>query len=448
LVKLAHFTFTRKKFLLIIICLLTTLIIDTSLLKVYDLTYKGFVGQQIKVVLFSVNSSLCLILGFIIIRYVQVLFRERESAVPLRNRVFNMISIASYVALSGLFIILVLQLVNQHSYSTNISMGIIAISYGVPAVFVGKLSALFLSWYKSNHNLIVFLYFISMSLIAFNLTMTAVISDLKLADRPDYILQYVGGSTDISVGRHKIAEDIYQFSAIASFFSLWTTTAVLMKTYREKLFSAVVYWVLLCLPLAYFVLNTLFISVFQYFFSPFLSADPVLASIILTLILSLSRPIGGLTFGAAFWNISRLVSYEKHIRVYMIFSGWGILLLFSANQAVVQTLTPYPPFGLATLTILVPAAYLILIGIYNSAVYVSISGSLRKSIYNLALESKLLGLIGQAEMEKSIQKTVDRLSKERKDIPQESSASLELDSEELKKYLDFVIKEIKEKGST
>jgi hypothetical protein len=52
----------------------------------------------------------------------------------------------------------------------------------------------------------------------------------------------------------------------------------------------------------------------------------------------------------------------------MTISGWGILLIFGADQAVAQTLASYPPFGLATMTVLNIAAYLML-GIYNSATH-------------------------------------------------------------------------------
>ena len=83
----------------------------------------------------------------------------------------------------------------------------------------------------------------------------------------------------------------------------------------------------------------------------------------------------------------------------MIISGWGIFLIFSANQAEAQITGPYPPFGIATITILNIAAFLMLVGIYNSAVLVSASNDLRKSIYKHTLESKLLGIIGSAEVE-------------------------------------------------
>jgi len=121
-------------------------------------------------------------------------------------------------------------------------------------------------------------------------------------------------------------------------------------------------------------------------------------------------------FGAAFWNISKIISYERNIKTYMIISGWGIFLIFAANQTSAQMLTPYPPFGLATITVLATAAYLMLIGIYNSATLVTANNELRRSIYKHASEIKLLGMIGQAEMEKEIQKTVKQVTIDKYDL--------------------------------
>lgn len=87
----------------------------------------------------------------------------------------------------------------------------------------------------------------------------------------------------------------------------------------------------------------------------------------------------------------------------------GIFLIFATNQAVTQMLTPYPPFGLTTMTVLNIDAYLMLLGIYNSATLVSANTSLRKSIHRHALESKLINLIGHAEYEREVQKTVERI---------------------------------------
>ena len=192
---------------------------------------------------------------------------------------------------------------------------------------------------------------------------------------------------------------------------------------------------------------TLVIYFYQFIFGnlliSYLAVDPITVSILLTAFLSLSKPIGGVTFALVFWKISKSVGYEKNLKNYMIISGWGILLIFGADQALVQTLTPYPPFGLATITVLTIAALLMLLGIYNSAVLVSANNDLRKSIYKYALESKLLGQIGRAEVEIEMQKALSKITNEKKHLLTETEQPIELDGMELKKYLEFVVREVK-----
>ena len=146
-------------------------------------------------------------------------------------------------------------------------------------------------------------------------------------------------------------------------------------------------------------------------------------------------------FGLAFWKTSKIVGYEKNISKSMIIAGWGIFFIFSANQAATQIVSPYPPFGLATVAVLNLGSYLMLLGIYNSAILVSANNSLRKFIHKHAL--KLLNPIGQAELQKEIQRTVKKISDCKEIASITTETSIELDEEELKKYLHNVIKEVK-----
>ena len=88
-----------------------------------------------------------------------------------------------------------------------------------------------------------------------------------------------------------------------------------------------------------------------------------------------------------------------------------------------------------------------LIGIYNSATLVSANDNLRKTIRKHAVQSKLLDLIGHAEMEREIQKTVSDIIRDQELIDTDKEAEFELDEDELKRYLDVVIKEVKMKGT-
>jgi hypothetical protein len=255
----------------------------------------------------------------------------------------------------------------------------------------------------------VFLYFVSMSLIVFNLIMTATVTTVKVNERPNEIREFVGGSIDISVGWYLLLDTIYKISSIISFGSLWITTVILLNRYKNNLLHTLIYVTIISLPLIYYLISSFYELIFGKLLVSFLMTDPITISIILTLFLILSKPIGGLTFGLAFWQAAKTIGYEKTIKTYMIISGWGILLLFGTNQAVSQVLAPYPPFGIATITVLISDSYMILIGIYNSARLVSVNTQLRKAIRKHTLESNLLESIGQAEMETEIRRTVNSI---------------------------------------
>ena len=275
--------------------------------------------------------------------------------------------------------------------------------------------------------------------------MTAAFTSAKVSDRPSHAGEYIGSSGDITGGKHALLDSIYRISSFMSFFSIWITTALLMRYYRERLINDIIYWIILSIPLVYFVITYFYQFFLAKILISYLAIDPITVSIILGAFLSLSKPIGGLVFAIAFWKIAKTISYEKNIRRYMIISGWGILLIFGANQAATQIVSPYPPFGLATITVLVMASFLMLLGIYNSAILVSANNELRKSIYKNAVESRLLRLIGHAEMESEIEKTVRKISRDKNllEIDVEQQRLLEIDEKGLKKYLDLVIREVK-----
>jgi hypothetical protein len=427
--------------------LIVTLVIDTSIVKVYDLIDKSFIPIQGKLVLFSVNSSLCLLLEFVMIKYIRSSFKRDRLNKRLNVNLLYRISLIS-LSVSGILMgLLIFQMLYNNFYEELIPIFIIVISYGTAAGFITRLSMLFIAWYKSNHSSIVFLYFISMLLITSNLVVTATITTVKINDRSDEAREFVGGTVDISFGRYVFLDNIYTISSVMSFISIWITTALVMKSYRDKLIiNSIAYWIILSIPLAYFLANYLYKFIFADIMISYLAIDPITVSIILTAFLSLSKPIGGLVFAVAFWKVSNIISHEKNLKTYMIISGWGIFLIFGADQAVVQTLAPYPPFGLATITVLNIAAYMMLLGIYNSATLVSTNNNLRKSIRKHALESRLLNLIGHAEMENEIQRTVKKIAQDKDSFEIDTKLPIELDEKELKKYVDLVIREVKKEG--
>jgi hypothetical protein len=179
-----------------------------------------------------------------------------------------------------------------------------------------------------------------------------------------------------------------------------------------------------------------------------LQSNAIFYGVLLTLTFTFSKPAGGIIFGVVFWIVARSIRHDSAVRDYMITAALGLVLLFTSNQVKVLLTGPYPPFGLVTISFMGLSAYLILVGIYSSAISVSEDSILRQSIRTIAIkESSLLDSIGMAQMEKQIQKKVVEFTKRNQDMmTEETGIQSSLSEEDVKDYLQKVIKEVKKEG--
>jgi hypothetical protein len=393
------------------------ILIDTFLIKFYDTLDKNIIPIDIKKIIFSVIAFLCIVFQIIVLRYLKNLNSNTRVDTRIHVDLINNIVKVSQYLLIALFAFIVFQMFYFNYYDTLVLMLTIITTYVVASLLIGKTMISFISWYKINRKPVFLLYSISMSMILFNLILTPTVVNMILSEKPEQIRQFAGGSMDISGGRYNFLSNLVKISSILSFASIWFTTALLMRTAKDRFVKEVQYWIILSTPLVYFLLSYFAQDLFGTVLFPLIRSDPILISLALTTIFILSKPIGGIIFGLLFWRISRLVSFDKILREYMIISGYGFLLLFSANQSTLLVLGPYPPFGSITISVLILATYLILIGIYTSATLVSTNIQLRKFIYRLTTDSKflnLLGEIGVTEMEKEIIKNYKSIEKRTK----------------------------------
>jgi hypothetical protein len=129
----------------------------------------------------------------------------------------------------------------------------------------------------------------------------------------------------------------------------------------------------------------------------------------------------------------------------MIISAYGLVPLFASNQAIVLVTAPYPPFGLATISFMGLSAYLVVVGIYSSAVSVSLDVGLRKTIRKSVMEqSKLLDSIGTAQMEQELQSRVLTITRKMSDkMEEETGVEASMTEEDMKQHLNNVLKEIR-----
>ncbi len=136
----------------------------------------------------------------------------------------------------------------------------------------------------------------------------------------------------------------------------------------------------------------------------------------------MSKVVGGILFGIAFWTIARRLG-QIQVREYMVISAYGFILLFVSNQAIFLVNYNYPPFGFATVSYVGFSCFLVMIGIYSAAISVGQDVELRRLIRKSAQkEAGLLQHIASAEMEAQITKTVLSIARRNKAVMREKPA--------------------------
>jgi len=231
---------------------------------------------------------------------------------------------------------------------------------------------------------------------------------------------------------------IYNYSDLISFVLIWGATALLLLHYRKRL-GIVKFWIVITLPLVYYLSTFLEITGL---YEP--QSDSEL--FYFYLYISLNSTAGGLMFGVAFLVIANRIDNQR-IRGYMSLAAYGFILLYISSQ-ITLVASSYPPFGIITLSFSGLSSYLLLIGLYSTAVSLSQHAQLRKSIRNSieAQHSRLIDHIGMSEVERDIDKRVAPLiQRYAKQMDEQTAIELTISEEEIKQYMKEILDDLYKK---
>ncbi len=331
-------------------------------------------------------------------------------------------------------------MVFSSSYSLLLLKLSVWINYGLSISLLSFLAKKFIAWYRSTHDLVILTYAIAMGILSINFVFTIATVLYGLVAQLDNIYSNPN-PVSVILNPNNIYNSISVASSILSFIFVWIASVFLLRYYARKIGTAK-YWIIVCAPLFYFL--TQFQLIFINLFVTILGDDPNLLGIIITLFFNMSKPIGGILFGIAFWIISRRID-KYAIKVYLMISAYGIILLFASNQAIHLITAPYPPFGLVTVSFIGLSSYMFLIGIYSVATSISRDSELRNFIQREATrEFKLLEHIGSAQLQEDlVAKVMPLLQREALKIEQETGIEDSLTESEIKKYVNEVLEEVR-----
>ena len=350
----------------------------------------------------------------------------------------NIVTINQYV-LIAILIFGTLQVIFSHGYSRDLILIAAWLSIGFASFQMAVLTSRLVSWLRNNIDYVVLAYAFTTCAIFVNLVFMLFYITYEIRDDPVFIGSTRNSLVSFTSNTSMISQG-YNISSIASFIFVWFSSVLLLRHYSKKI-GVLKLWIILGIALVYFL------GQFQYqileYFSEIRVSYPVIFNIIYTFIINATKPIGGILAGLALWSVAKNI-HQANVKNYLILAAYGVMILLSSTQAIRVLSSPYPPFGITTITFMSLGSYSMLLGIYFSAIYVSQDRKLRQTISrssDLSGQSKFLRNIGTSQMESEIQKNV-RLTIKKVSPLFEEESGVQVDWEEnINDYIDILLKE-------
>lgn len=432
-----------KKLFMIFSVTLTALIIDSLISPLADNVIEqatSFWG----IVLFVSIAVIYMVGQYLILELVKAKIKESKIKASNILALKNLVTIAQYI-LTAIMLIVVIEILATNSYYTNLLTIAIVIGYGMTTLLMSVLAFQLFSWFKTKKSLVVLLYGLAAIMIIVNAVDSIVLNVVPLLGKPSMVTpkSEVIFETGYNPGTIMSVVTFLQSNSVLGYIILtWAGSIFLLRHHIQRV-GRIKFWFLVILPLALFA--SFNISYFQgaYPNNPVTTITP--SNLMLPfIVIVLSTTVCGILFGAGFWSIAKFVSHTSNVRDYMIITGCGFALFFTAADAGLLQ-AGYPPFGLADVSFVGLSSFIILVGLYQSAISVAHDVQLRKSIKTSVMnESKLLDSIGTAQMTQETENRLMKMTRQVADVlTEESGVQPSLTDVEIKEYLHEVIAEVK-----
>ena len=417
------------------------IILDSSIVAIYFNT-SSEPAPIINISFFISLVVLFAFINFILIRYSNQDFLQSRYKHHKIQRIFLWSIISIQFILCLMLASIVIQLLVYRSYNVSILVSIIYISHITAVGFLTLLTYQFLSWIRSVRNYVVLLYTFAFSILLINILISLVYFTL-LASNYDPIMKLrpirialIDTSFPFSLST---LATVYDYLSIASFVFAWIPTVILLKTYALR-FGRAKYWLLVTIPIAYFILPFLFdeLGTFDYLRLEYGRQF----NLVYNIFFSPYRQVGGLLFGIAFFITAMKIRRQDLQRLVMI-SGIGMTLLYASTVIHGISYIVAPPFGLVTISFLGLASYMLSIGIVASSRELARDSVIRRELSQIAgKQLSLLRNIGAAEMEKSLMKNIKPIM-EKSIIANDTSLENPMEQEDYKEMVREILVELK-----
>jgi hypothetical protein len=166
-------------------------------------------------------------------------------------------------------------------------------------------------------------------------------------------------------------------------------------------------------------------------------------SYIYNLFLNTVRTEGGIMFGLAFFILSRTIRHVQ-LKKSLMMAGIGLILLFGANASSLIIMTPYPPWGVLSMSFLIIGSYCLIIGLDSAGLYIATDSSLRRIIAKSPQKDyDILKSLGHANVQDIVANKIDSISKQvYHEIESDNLFTIASEPANVREYIDEALREI------
>jgi signal transduction histidine kinase len=217
----------------------------------------------------------------------------------------------------------------------------------------------------------------------------------------------------------------------------WIASTMLLRNiYRKISKLPLSLWIILSLPLILYLIG----KMPGFFSGESLAGIDEAYRFYFRILFRAGTIAGNILFGLAFFIVARRLKPSK-VKDYLILAGIGDTIVgISLSTSAIE-----PSYGVAAHSLVLLSSYLFTLGLYSSAISVSQDLRIRQSIRDSVIkESKLLASIGSAQMVQEIEKRVTSVvQNEKKQLVENTGIQPSFTEHDMKQYLKVVLKEIK-----
>jgi hypothetical protein len=388
--------------------------------------------------------------------FIQLYFLKTTTRIvfKIRKASSNSALIIAYLHVASQITVIILlvyllgeQLVTSR-YNIVLVQLIVGISLIISILIMVTLAFKCIKTYLSTRSKMAGVYSIAIIALSLQLISAFLSVEANLQVKPQYIYPDRNPSaTYFYTSLKSKLDSLYETTKVMSFIAVWIASLLLTKSYAQKI-GEIKYWITVSIPVIYFL--------FQYsplllnqteIWSSLLMSSGSLFPILYNFVLNTVNVGTAILFGTSFFILSRGLTYE-HLKYYLIIFGAGIMIIFSSSVSTILILSAFPAWGVVSISFVLPASFLILIGLDSASFYVAgdirVRSYLSSSKTHFELFRALASAKASSEAEHKINQIINQIHS---NVETEALFTPKSESEDFEQYVGEVIAELKKTGT-